>query len=60
LLDIKKLCTDYGLPFDPAVLSEPGTSTIYYVTTYSVPAVITALLLAFVILVLYWRGRKKR
>ncbi|UZT82515.1 poly-gamma-glutamate system protein [Caproicibacterium sp. BJN0003] len=60
LLDIKKLCTDYGLPFDPAALSEPGTSAIYYVTTYSVPAVIITLLLALVILILYWSGRKKR
>lgn len=60
LLDIKKLCTDYGLPFDPAALPEPGTSAIYYVTSYSVPAVVITLLLALTVLILYWNRRKKR
>lgn len=30
LLNIKKLLTDYGMPFDPAVPVETGTSAVYY------------------------------
>ena len=34
LLNIKKLVADYGLPYDPEQWPEPGTSAVYYETSY--------------------------
>lgn len=36
LLNIKKLMADYGLPYDPEQWPEPGTSAVYYETSYPV------------------------
>ena len=35
LLNVRRLVADYGLPFDPEQLPEPGSSAIYYETQYS-------------------------
>lgn len=34
LLNVRKIVTDYGLPFDPPNLGEIGTSNIYYKVAY--------------------------
>jgi len=34
LLNIKQLAADYGLPYDPQSLPEPGESAVYYTTRY--------------------------
>ena len=51
LLNVKQLCAEYGLPFDPAALEKVGQSHIYYEKAYPralllVALALTALLLA--------------
>lgn len=46
LLNIKKLMADYGLPYDPIQWSEPGSSAIYYQTTYPTWILIIGLIIA--------------
>ena len=35
LLNIKQLCAETGIPYDPVALPEPGTSGVYYHRDYS-------------------------
>ncbi|MCQ2419563.1 MAG: poly-gamma-glutamate system protein [Clostridia bacterium] len=52
-LNIKKLVADYGLPYDPEVLSAPGSSAVYFEKHYSpIPAVV-CLILCAVLLIAY-------
>ena len=45
LLNVKQLCAEYGVPFDPAVLEKAGQNHIYYTKVYSKGPLIGALLL---------------
>lgn len=55
ILNIKKIASDNGLPFDPSPLPSAGEGGIYYQTTYNPILIITTLVLSLGILVL---GRK--
>lgn len=59
LLNIKELVTDYGLPYDPDVLPEIGTSAIYYETQYSALPALLALPCAAALLCLGF-GKQSR
>ena len=53
LLNLKQICADYGLPYDPANLLSIGESAIYYRTYYPVWAIIAAFLVIAILMVLY-------
>lgn len=55
LLNVRKLCLDNGLPFDPVPLPLPGEGRVYRHTAYSVPLAIIVLLSALCAL---WLGRR--
>ena len=63
LLNVKQLCTEYGIPFDPGVLEKPGQSHLYYTKAYAKGPLIGALALVSVLLAacrwLEARGSKK-
>ena len=50
LLNVKQLCAEYGVPFDPAALENVGQSHIYYTKAYGKGPLIGALLLVGVLL----------
>ena len=45
-LNIKQLCAETGIPYDPAAEPEAGTSGVYFSRRYSRPAIAGAMLLA--------------
>ena len=45
LLNVKQLCGEYGLPFDPVALEKVGESRLYYTKAYRKAPLIGALLL---------------
>lgn len=55
LLNVRKLCLDNGLPFDPVPLPKPGEGGVYRHTAYSVPLAIIVLL---VVITLLYMGRR--
>ena len=57
LLNIKRLVSDYGLPYDPKLPTVPGQSVIYYTGQFPIFAAILGLGGAAVLLVI---GRQKR
>lgn len=56
LLNVRQLCADHGLPYDPVPLPAPGEGQVYFNARRPVWAALAALALSLVIL-LY--GRKK-
>lgn len=52
LLNIRKLVTDYGLPYDPDSWPEMGSSAVYYVTSYPLLPIGVGLGAAAVLLIL--------
>lgn len=42
LLNIKQLCAETGVPYDPVSIPADGTSAVYYSRSYSRPALIAA------------------
>ena len=46
-LNVKQLCAETGIPFDPAAEPAVGTSGPYFVRSYSRPAIVGVLLIAF-------------
>jgi signal transduction histidine kinase len=53
LLNMKALCSDNGLPFDPARITPPGSSEIYFIKQYPVLTVVIGLFLVALLLVAY-------
>ena len=51
LLNVKQLCAEYGIPFDPAALEKVGESHIYYEKAYPKAPLLGALALTAVLLV---------
>lgn len=56
ILNIKKIASDNGLPFDPSPLPAAGQGGIYYQTTYNPILILTTLVLSLAILIL---GKKR-
>ena len=50
LLNVKQLCAEYGIPFDPAALEKVGESHIYYEKAYPKAPLLGALALTAVLL----------
>jgi len=57
LLNIKRLCADYGMPFDPDRWPEEGTSPVYKQRSYPKTPIVLGLLASAVLLVLCVRVR---
>lgn len=55
LLNLRKLTTDYGLGYDPLVLPQKGTSSIYLKPSYNQTLAIVCLLIAVASLLFYRR-----
>lgn len=54
ILNVKRIVSDYGLPFDPVKLNaEIGTSAIYYRKTYNQLAIILTLMIVSGLLITY-------
>lgn len=45
LLNIRKIVTDYGMPYDPVSLDDVGTGSIYYTQGYNKPLIVTSLVI---------------
>lgn len=56
-LGIKQLVTEYGLPFDPPVLPEPGKSAVYYIKSYPKWPILPALFASGILIWIYARKR---
>lgn len=51
LLNVRKIVTDYGLPFDPPSLEEIGNSNVYYKVTYPKLLPIVALFVSVIYII---------
>ncbi len=60
LLNLKQLCAEMGVPFDPVSLPEIGTSAVYYSHDYSKAAILIAGCLALTAAVLIETDEKRR
>ena len=60
ILNLKQLCAETGVPFDPLSLPESGTAEVYYSRNYSKPAIAMTALAAFAAALLIGRDAKKR
>lgn len=61
LLNIKQLCGETGIPYDPVSVPAPGTSAVYYSRSYSRIALAAAGLAAVLALLgINWFDRKRR
>ena len=60
-LNIKQICTEVGIPYDPMAVPEIGVSGVYFSRRYSRPAVAAALALFLVatVAVEVWAKRKQ-
>lgn len=58
LLNVKQLCLEYGIPFDPAKIPEVGTTGVYYQKSYPKGPLTLTGLLAITSLIVF--SRKKR
>lgn len=58
LLNIKKLASDYGLPYDPETPSMPGESAVYFERSYPWPLAAAGLLSALALLLLGRRAKR--
>lgn len=60
-LNIKQLCAETGIPFDPLTEPEVGTSGVYYSRNYSKPAIAAVLVAALsaTVAVEVWRRRRQ-
>ncbi len=59
-LNVKQLCLEYGITFDPAVLPETGTEALYFENRYSRPLILAAGLAVFAALVFIRRQEEKQ
>ena len=59
-LNIKQLCTETGIPYDPLTEPEVGTSDVYFSRRYARPAIAGAMLLALAAIVaIEWRAKRQ-
>ena len=56
-INIKKLMSDYGMPFDPWVWDKTGKSSIYYKYSYNPYLIVTTLLVSFIYLIFFFKIR---
>ena len=61
-LNIKQLCAETGIPYDPSAVPEVGTSGVYFSRSYARPAIVASLLLALgaTVAIEVWAKRKAR
>jgi len=58
LLNVKQLCLEYAIPFDPVELPEPGTSPVYYEKSYPKgPVALTGLWAIGYLVVFAWKKK---
>lgn len=57
LLNLKKLCIEYHVPYDPLTIDEIGTGGVYYIKMYSKPLILTAAIIAVLWLVFLFHGK---
>ncbi len=57
LLNVRRLVSDYDLPYDPESLPAPGESAIYYETVYPVYFAVLGIIASFALLI--WGFRRK-
>ncbi len=60
LLNVKQLCAEYGIPFDPAALEKVGESHIYYEKAYPKAPLVGALALTAILLGACWRMHRRK
>ena len=60
MLNVRQLCADHGLPYDPVPMPEPGEGGVYYDTVYSRPLAILTVLLCIGVLAFGHIRYKKR
>ncbi|MBO4837953.1 MAG: poly-gamma-glutamate system protein [Lachnospiraceae bacterium] len=61
LLNIKQLCAETGVPYDPVSVPADGTSAVYYSRNYSRPAIIAVGAAAVLgLLGINWLDRRRR
>lgn len=60
ILNLKQLCAEIGVPFDPLSIPEIGTSEVYYSHDYAKPAIAAVALICFAAALLIERDDKKR
>lgn len=60
ILNLKQLCAETGVPFDPAELPEIGTGGVYYSRGYSKPLIAAAVLLGTAAALLIEKDERKR
>ena len=59
LLNVKQLCAEYGLPFDPTALEKVGQSHLYYEKAYPRAPLLAALALTALLLAACWRIHRR-
>lgn len=55
LLNIKQIVADYAMPFDPLSIAPPGTSAVFFTTSYSRTAIAAALASSITLLAIHCR-----
>ncbi len=60
ILNLKQLCAETGVPFDPLSIPEIGTSEVYYSRRYSKPAIVGVGVITLAALLLIEKDDKKR
>ncbi len=58
-LNIKRLCLEYGIGFDPDKIPAPGTEGVYYERRYDRGLIAAVAVLTFAALILIEKDRKK-
>ncbi len=59
-LNIKQLCAETGIPYDPVAVPQVGTSDVYYSRHYARPAIGASFLLALAATVVIEMGERRR
>ena len=59
-LNVKQLCAETGIPYDPVTVPQVGTSGVYYSRRYVRPAIAASLLQAVVATVAIEGGARRK
>lgn len=57
LLNLKRLCLEYHIAYDPVSLEKIGTSGVYYTKTYAKPLILLTVFIAFGWLLYLFKGK---